>query len=71
VSASNIRFDPALPDEAELLLGLARAFHQQDGHPPAPVGVDTANERANALERSRGLTENDRRLMSLRLPSLD
>ena len=36
--ASDIRFDPALPGDAELLVDLARAFHSEDGHPLSPEG---------------------------------
>lgn len=32
MSASDIRCDPALASEAELLINLARAFHDEDGH---------------------------------------
>lgn len=38
MSASDIRCDPALPSEVELLLDLARAFHREDGHPLDPEG---------------------------------
>ena len=32
MSASDIRCDPALASEAELLIDLAQAFHDEDGH---------------------------------------
>ncbi len=32
MSASDIRCDPALASEAGLLINLARAFHEEDGH---------------------------------------
>jgi len=38
VSASDIRFEPALSGEVELLLDLARAFHREDGHPLSSAG---------------------------------
>ena len=38
MSASDVRCDPALPGEAELLLALARACHDEDGHPLRPEG---------------------------------
>jgi ribosomal protein S18 acetylase RimI-like enzyme len=38
VSASDIRCEPALAGDAELLVDLARAFHREDGHPLSPEG---------------------------------
>lgn len=38
MSASDIRFEPALSGEVELLLDLARAFHREDGHPLSSAG---------------------------------
>jgi len=38
MGAVDLQCDPALASDTELLLGLARAFHAEDGHPLSPEG---------------------------------
>ncbi|HXP76101.1 MAG TPA: GNAT family N-acetyltransferase [Stellaceae bacterium] len=38
MGAADLQCNPALASDTELLLGLARAFHAEDGHPLSPEG---------------------------------
>ena len=38
MGASDLQYDLALESDAEALVGLARAFHAEDGHPLSPEG---------------------------------
>ncbi len=53
MSASDIRCEPALPSEAELLDDLARAFHQEDGHPLSTQGEAALRQIASGEPMAR------------------
>lgn len=53
MSASDIRCDPVLPGEAELLLALARAFHDEDGHPLSLEGESALRQIASGEPMAR------------------
>lgn len=38
MGASDLQYDFAAASEADLLVGLARTFHDEDGHPLSPAG---------------------------------
>ncbi|MGH7123211.1 MAG: GNAT family N-acetyltransferase [Stellaceae bacterium] len=53
MSANDIRCEPALPSDAELLVDLARAFHREDGHPLSPEGEVALRQIASGEPRAR------------------
>jgi len=38
MGASELHYDEAIASEGDLLVGFARAFHDEDGHPLSPAG---------------------------------
>ena len=53
MGASDLQYDLALENEAEVLVGLARAFHTEDSHPLSPEGESALRRIASGEPMAR------------------